>query len=218
MHAPLATPPIQMYQLKITLRHVTPMVWRRLLVPSTTTIAHLHSIIQTVMGWDDLHVHRFCIYGIYRSGGFGFDDDPTVVCLADFRWRAGERFLYDYDMGALWQHDIWLEHIHTAETRPAVPCCIAGAGDCPPEDCGGPAGYRVLLRELVSWHTSEEFCADMLLIAERVTAFAHGGPQPTTEDLDFMEALDRLRAREDWCPTAFNRRAVNRALRALEKE
>jgi len=210
------------YQLKVVLRDVTPLVWRRLLVASTTTIADLHAIIQLAMGWEDLHLHQFLIYGkaygVYRDGGITFADNPHQVRLADFRLRAGERFRYDYDFGDDWQHDIWLERILPHASTQPYPMCSAGSGDCPPEDCGGPAGYRALLRDLTSWDAVETFEADMGLIVERVLAFANGGPRPTIDDGDFMDALERLQEREEWLPTAFDRRAVNQALRALRKE
>ncbi len=89
----------KVYQLKVTLRHITPLIWRRLRVTSDTTIARLHDILQTVMGWEDLHLHQFHIhgrtYGISRDGGILFDDDPHRVKLCDFKLRKGERFLYE---------------------------------------------------------------------------------------------------------------------------
>lgn len=213
---------LQVYQLKVVLRDVTPLVWRRLLVASTTTIADLHASIQIAMGWEDLHLHQFLIYGkaygVYHDGGITFADDPHQVVFADFRLRAGERFRYDYDFGDGWQHDIWLERILPSDPARGYPVCSAGAGDCPPEDCGGPAGYRALLRELTSWDAMEAVQADMGLIAERILAFANGGPRPTVDDFEFMDALERLQEREEWLPTAFDRRAVNQALRALRKE
>src|SRR5690349_7137973 len=95
--------PTSVYQLYISLRHISPLLWRRLLVRDDTTIAQLHEIIQCAMGWQELHLHRFCIhgkdYGIAQPGGILFDDDPTKVALADFRLRTGERFVYEYDFG-----------------------------------------------------------------------------------------------------------------------
>ena len=219
--APTPSAPL-IYQLKIVLRDVTPMIWRRLLVTNTTTIADLHAIIQITMGWEDLHLHQFRIYGkaygVYRDGGITFADNPHQVRLADFRMRAGERFVYEYDMGDFWQHDIWLEHVLSSTPTQRYPVCSAGAGDCPPEDCGGPSGYRGLLRDLTSWDAVEALRADMGLIVERVLAFANGGPRPTVDDFDFMDAVDRLQEREEWLPTVFDRRAINRALRTLRKE
>ena len=107
--------PATVYQLKVSLRDISPMIWRRLLVTSHTTIAQLHGILQIAMGWEDLHVHQFRIYGkaygISRAGGIWFDDDPYQVRLSDFRLRASERFVYEYDMGDCWQHDIRLERV-----------------------------------------------------------------------------------------------------------
>ena len=215
-----ATP--QVYQLKIVLRDISPLIWRRVLVASTTTIADLHAIIQIAMGWEDLHLHQFCIYGktygVYHDGGISFADNPHQVSLAHFRLRAGERFRYEYDMGDFWQHDIWLERVLSPTPRQHYPVCSAGGGDCPPEDCGGPPGYRALLRDLTSWDTVEALRADMSLIAERVLACINGGPRPMVDDRAVIDAVERLQEREEWLPTVFDRRAVNRALRAIGKE
>jgi len=50
MTADAAQPTSRVYQLKIVLRDISPLVWRRVLVTSETTIAALHAIVQTVMG------------------------------------------------------------------------------------------------------------------------------------------------------------------------
>ncbi|WP_082741854.1 IS1096 element passenger TnpR family protein [Burkholderia sp. MSMB1072] len=42
-----------------------------------------------------------------------------------------------------------------AETA-RTPRCVAGAGACPPEDCGGPAGYAELGRTLAGRMTDEK--------------------------------------------------------------
>ncbi len=78
-----STPSI--YHLRLVLRHVTPLVWRRVLVHSDTTIAQLHRVIQVTMGWDDSHLHRFRIHGKdYGSGSIGSTCaiDPRTVTLA----------------------------------------------------------------------------------------------------------------------------------------
>ena len=51
------------YQLKVILLGISPMIWRRLLVRSDSTIADLHSILQIAMGWTDTHLHQFRIQG-----------------------------------------------------------------------------------------------------------------------------------------------------------
>src|SRR6266567_8685390 len=112
------------YQLRVVLRGVSPLIWRRLLVRSHSTIADLHASLQRVLGWSDEHLNRFVIhgrdYGVWHDGGIGFRDDPRYVCLADLRLCVGERFLYEYDFTDGWQHDVRLEQILLLEARRAA--------------------------------------------------------------------------------------------------
>ena len=220
--APKASETAKLYQLKITLRHITPLIWRRVLVRSDTSIAQMHSIVQTVMGWEDLHLHQFIIhgkaYGIYRDCGISFADDPHLVRLREFKLRKSERFVYEYDMGDWWLHDIRMEQVLPLEARKQYPICIEGDGDCPPEDCGGPGGFMELMQERSSWSELAQLHEDMALIAQRLLDFYAGGSRPTYDDDDFMEAMERLRMREEDDPIEFNRREVNVALRKNAKE
>ncbi len=50
MPEPLAPAAPVVYQLRIVLRHVSPLIWRRLLVPSDSTIADLHATLQMSTG------------------------------------------------------------------------------------------------------------------------------------------------------------------------
>jgi hypothetical protein len=202
------------------------MIWRRLLITSNTTIAQLHTILQIAMGWEDLHLHRFRIfgkeYGIYRDGGILFEDNPFQVKLSDFKLRPGERFEYEYDMGDFWQHDVRLEKVLPEPVAPpdlhiTYPVCVAGSGDCPPEDSGGPTGYEYLLEEHYSRRAMEQVQEDVLLVAQRLLDFCDGGPRPTYEDREFMDALERMREREANAPVTFRRRTVNAALRKLAR-
>ena len=118
------------YQLKVVLLDVSPMIWRRLLVCGDSTITDLHYILQITMGWSDDHLHRFRIhgkqYGIARLGGLSFSDDPDAVQLKDFRFRINERFLYEYDFHDNWQHQIRVEAISAPKRRRRNPVCIDG--------------------------------------------------------------------------------------------
>jgi len=63
--------------------------------------------------------------------------------------------VYVYDFGDHWEHLIEVEQIHRPAPRIRYPRSPAGAGACPPEDCGGPPGYHDLQRALRSrkgWH------------------------------------------------------------------
>ena len=54
----------KIYQLKITLRHVRPTIWRSFQVRADIGLIKLHGIIQRVMGWRDYHLYYFEICGV----------------------------------------------------------------------------------------------------------------------------------------------------------
>jgi hypothetical protein len=77
---------IAIYQLRVVLCGVSPLVWRRLLVVSTTSIAELHEILQNAFGWSGEHLHRFLktspvLLGFRRGR-------PTTISKARKTWRS----------------------------------------------------------------------------------------------------------------------------------
>lgn len=51
-------------QLKIRLLGISPMIWRRVLVPASTSLQELHGTIQAAMGWEGLHLYQFRIRAV----------------------------------------------------------------------------------------------------------------------------------------------------------
>jgi hypothetical protein len=49
--------------LKVRLLDISPMIWRRVLVPASFTLRELHGVIQVAMGWESLHLYYFHIRG-----------------------------------------------------------------------------------------------------------------------------------------------------------
>ena len=136
------------YQLRIRLDRISPLIWRRLLVSDATTIAELHASIQIAFGWSDDHLHQFVIhgkhYGIAYLGGVTFADNPDQVRLADFLFRTGERFFYEYNLHIPWRHEIRIEQIRAPTPGQRYPICSGGARAVPPEECGGPHAFLAL--------------------------------------------------------------------------
>lgn len=142
----------KVYELTITLCHTDPPVWRRVLVTDNTTLGDLHWIIQLSLGWTNSHLHQFIIDGQYYSDPeFGLDEsldevhDEHRTTLGQL--AAGEqiRFIYDYDFGDSWRHEISVEKTGPPGQDVTYPRCAAGARACPPEDCGGVWGYENFL-------------------------------------------------------------------------
>jgi hypothetical protein len=138
------------YQLRVVLAGISPLVWRRLLVPAETSVADLHEILQTAFGWSDEHLHRFTIhaveYRLWRPGSAGFSRDAGQVRLGDFGFRRGERFTYEYNFFAGWRHDIRVGEILPRSPRRRYPSCTGGARQAPPEHLGSPEEFLALLQ------------------------------------------------------------------------
>lgn len=134
------------FELRIQLRNVEPEIWRRLLVPAEVPLGVLHEVIQVAFGWQNSHLHDFLISDI-RFGMVDVEDeifkvDEFAAPLGAVA-NVGTRFLYRYDFGDDWEHDVIVEGA-SAEGDEGF-ACTGGARSCPPEDCGGPPGYANLL-------------------------------------------------------------------------
>ena len=145
-------PVTRIYQLRVALRHTKPEIWRRVLVAGQTNLNTLHYIMQTAMGWENMHLHLF------RVGDVEYSDPDMKVARAKDEFSAklfriapkkGGAFTYEYDFGDSWNHAIKVEAVSEGDDRyPGHPVCIGGARACPPEDCGGVPGYEYLLKAI----------------------------------------------------------------------
>jgi Plasmid pRiA4b ORF-3-like protein len=86
--------PCNIYQLRVVLRGISPLIWRRVLVRSETTRAHLHATLQILFAWSDEHLHSFHIHG-QEHGSSGLQ--TRHVLLSDLQLHRGERFRSVYD-------------------------------------------------------------------------------------------------------------------------
>jgi len=203
-------PEPNIYQLKVVLLGISPIIWRRLLVRSDSTIADLHDTLQITFGWSDDHLHCFIIhgrqYGIAYLGGIDFRDDPRRIKLSDLGLRVKEKFFYEYDFNDQWRHLIRVEAILPMEPDRFYPVCISGKRAAPPEDCGGRWAFMER-RDNVPCEVWERFWR----LKEDVEA---GDIEAVREQ---MESIDSMR---EWLTlNRFDRRAVNRRLRQdVEKD
>ena len=52
---------VSIHQLRVTLKHSRPPIWRQVQVPSDITLYRLQQILQTVLGWAGGHLHQFIV-------------------------------------------------------------------------------------------------------------------------------------------------------------
>jgi len=207
----------ELYQLRVVLCGVSPLVWRRLLIASETTLAELHEILQLAFDWSGEHLHRFRLhgsdYGTTQLGGICFDEDPRRVPLSRFRLHCGERFRYEYDFTADWKLDIRLEKVSPFDLGHPIPLCTGGGRAAPPKDCRGARDY---LERLDRHRYPFE---DLAIMAEAVQRLIDSdGDRKAIGNLDELrESVERMKAYQEFQPERFERRQMNRQLRAMRE-
>jgi Plasmid pRiA4b ORF-3-like protein len=207
--------PEAIVQIKIWLLGISPMVWRRVLVPNTCTLHELHGVLQVAMGWEGIHLYQFCLRAARYGSGELSGASPEVT-LAALKLRKRARFAYEYDLNIPWRHEIRIENRVEPENGKAYPVCIGGNGACPPEDCGGPEAYLAGLGDMVSMAALEDLDTMAEIIGQVVL-------ERRAELLDDEEprwrlehAVERSRARERAQGRPFSRRTINVRLRKGE--
>jgi hypothetical protein len=176
-------------QLRVELRGVEPLVWRRVLVPENITLAKLHIVLQWTMGWSNSHLHEYEI--ARRRYGIPDDEWPSTEPVTDERRvrlkplieDGLRRFTYLYDFGDHWEHIVKVEDLVPPKPDRPLIVCLAGENACPPEDVGGYPGYAEFLDALKDPKHEEH--ANML-------RWIGGSFDPTAFDL--AEVNERLTA------------------------
>lgn len=145
------------HQFLIVLAETEPVVWRRIQVPVRYSFWDLHVAIQDAMGWLDYHLHEFSVVPpdrnrVERLGIPGDEFIDERPCRPGWKVPVSENvrvgmapMLYVYDFGDDWRHVVMYEGPAPLDVSSTYPRCVAGARRCPPEDCGGPHGFREFL-------------------------------------------------------------------------
>ena len=183
------------YQVKVTLKGIRPPIWRRFQISGDVSLHKLHQILQVVIGWTDSHLYRFDI-GDSHFGepdpeykGYGIDvRDAKRAKLSQVVPFEKAKFIYEYDFGDSWLHEVVVEKILPTEPGIQYPVCLTGRRACPPEDCGGIGGYTHLLKVLDD-PTHEEH--------EEVMEWVGGEFDSEEFDLDRVNEVMRNFARRD---------------------
>src|ERR1017187_5804310 len=136
--------PFKRLILRAVLRKVSPMVIRVLALPDYLTLADFDEVICTLLGWDgigfSIHIHGQEFTSFLRR------TKVQRTTLREFRLRPRETFLYTCGGIDLWEWEVRLLDSEAGSHGDEAPVCLAGRGASPPECCGGPTGYRLMLK------------------------------------------------------------------------
>jgi len=120
------------------------MVIRVLAVPDYLDLASFDEAFRSLLGWDGLgfsfHIHGQEFTSFLRRS------KVHRTRLHDFQLRPRETFLYTCGGLDLWEWEFRVLACEAGDRGDDAPVCLAGRGASPPEFCGGPTGYRLMLK------------------------------------------------------------------------
>lgn len=147
---------IEELSLYIRLMDIEPPIWRSLRMTTEMTLDQLHYAIQGAFSWQNSHLHVFEIKGMDRCSSNeiniteGDDKDSRDITLGSINKENISKFIYEYDFGDSWQHEVKIEEIKALAAPLKAPECTDGARQSPPEDCGGAPGFERFLKAMAN--------------------------------------------------------------------
>jgi hypothetical protein len=127
--------------LRAVLRNVNPMIIRVISVPDSLDLTDFDEVLRTVLGCDGFGF----IFRVHGQEFNSFRRATRSKTLCDFQLRLRETFLYTCGAIDLWEWELRLLDREPGNDGDEVPVCLGGRG-APPKYCGGPTGYRLMLK------------------------------------------------------------------------
>ncbi|HSF31793.1 MAG TPA: hypothetical protein VLK82_15120 [Candidatus Tectomicrobia bacterium] len=210
-----AATPLSIYQLRIVLRGMSPLIWRRVLVRSEMTLAHLYTLLQIVFAWSNEHLHSFHIHG--RD----YDSSGALTCrvqLRDFWLHRGERFDTCTTLALIGNAISISKHYDPWRHGGCILSALGARGRGRPRTAGGPGPMWNGSISIASLRRSTRWG-----VADAISTLLEGDPQTSVRaalgDLDDLrEAVDCLETYQAFQPDHFDRGDINRQLLAWGQE
>ncbi len=193
------------------------MVVRLLSVPDHLPVSELHHVFRTLLGWSaDLGY----IIRIHGQEFNSFRRKTRSQALHEFQLHRQEKFLYICDTLHLWEWEVRVLDIQEGTEEDHAPLCLGGRGAAPPEFCGGPTGYRLMLKR----QREGAAMSDPLLLEAGIQVLAKACPDQPAQSWDLLRTVlaegfqsidDRLKEFGPLQPDQFRLTEANERLHRL---
>jgi hypothetical protein len=206
--------------LRAVLNDVSPIVARVFTITDDVEITELHDVFLSMLGWQQdlgfiirVHGQEFNSYQ-RRSRG---------KRLRDFQLRRQEKFLYICNTLDLWEWEVRVLEVQEGNPDARDPECLDGRGAAPPEHCGGPRGYRLMLKR----QAAGPQLSDPATISASMKLLAQVYRDESDIDWQFFEktVTKGWKSVEEWLtrtgplsPARFSRKEANDRLAALMRQ
>ena len=152
---------------------------RLISVPDDLELIEFHEIFRTILGWSSNLDYIFRVHGQEFNS---FRRASRSKTLQDFRLHRQEKFLYVCDAIDMWEWDVRVVDIQPSVPGDRAPVCLGGRGATPPEFCGGPRGYRLMLKRQAEGATM----SDPVLLEAGVQMLAAAHPEQPASSWELL--------------------------------
>jgi hypothetical protein len=118
------------------------MVIRIVAVPDSLRLCEFDEVFCAVLGRDNIGF----LFHMHGQEFNSFRRASRPVLLREFQLRPTETFRYTCGAIDLWEWDVRLLNQERGSADDDAPLCLGGRGAAPPQFCGGPTGYRLMLK------------------------------------------------------------------------
>ena len=217
---PTLSSPFKRLILRAVLNDVSPIVARVFSIPDDIEITDLHDVFLSMLGWQ--HDLGFIIR-VHGQEFNSYQRRSRGKRLRDFQVRRQEKLLYICNTLDLWEWEIRVLDIQDASPDERDPECLDGRGAAPPEHCGGPRGYRLMLKRQAAGPQISDpatIGASMKLLAQVYSDEADIDWQFFAETVTtgWKSVEERLARTGPLTPTRFSRKEANERLAALMQQ
>jgi hypothetical protein len=168
--------------LRAVLRQVSPMVIRLVSVSDQMQLPDFHDVFRAILGW------RGDLGFIIRVHGQEFNSfrrKTQSQALHELKLHRQEKFLYICDTLHMWEWDVRVVDIEAGVAGNHLPICVGGRGAAPPEFCGGPTGYRLMLKR----QRLGVAMSDPLLVKAGIAVLAEACPEEPAQTWDLLRTV-----------------------------
>jgi hypothetical protein len=158
------------------------MVIRLLSVPDHMDLPQFHEVISAILGW---HADLGYIVRLHGQEFNSFRRKTRSKTLQEFKLRRQEKFLYICDTLHMWEWDIRVLDIEDGIEVDHAARCLGGRGAAPPEHCGGPTGYRLMLKR----QRNGTAMSDPLLLEAGIEILAEACPEQPSATWDLLRSV-----------------------------
>ena len=168
--------------LRAVLRQVSPMVIRLVSVSDHMPLPEFHDVFRIILGWNGDLGYIIRVHGQEFNSFLAEDAVESIARVQAAPTGKVPLRLRHLDV---WEWDVRVLNIQDGVEGDYPPICVGGRGATPPEFCGGPTGYRLMLKR----QREGAAMSDPVWLEASVRMLAEGCPGQSARTWDLLRTV-----------------------------